>query len=196
MDHELNLKAQKFARASEMHELSRITTIPALRSSLKGHSEKEQVDILKQQLNIAVLGFGWVEYKTAWSCAKDPQWASLTDLQANVEPMIKKDGKMVPPAESPIPDSSTKKLQPLGSMSLRLSKLLLSKKAKAVELRNLAQKAHLQKEVAALAAKEARRGHYAEGQPASAPEITVDMHIEILTAVTVQGEDGALHEYN
>jgi len=101
--------------------------------------------------------------------------------------MIKKDGKMVPPAESPIPDSSTKKLQPLGSMSLRLSKLLLSKKAKAVELRNLAQIAHLQKEVAALAAKEATRGHYAEGQPASAPEITVDMHIEILTAVTVQG---------
>ena len=199
IDKNLLLKSKQFARASSYHQRHRINTIKELRASLaKAGSEKNQIELLKEQLSIVVIGYGWTEHKTPWSCAKDKYVGSLEDLTAKAEAMIQKDGKRQAPAEPPVPESGAKKIQPLGTLTLQTSQLLQAKKATAAELRDRAKREQLEKEIEALAAKEAQRDKFAVGQPETPPEINVGMHLEILTEITEPGDDegDAPREYN
>ena len=63
--------------------------------------------LLKEQINIVVIGFGWIEFKTPWSCATDKTVGSLRDLIAKVEAMIMKSGKRPKPEEPPVDSQDT-----------------------------------------------------------------------------------------
>jgi len=191
----LNLTADKFARALEFHRLPRIRTVRELRDALKKEgSEKQKLDLLKQQLNIVVHGYGWDEFKTAWSCAKDKYVGSLKDLQTKTEAMIEKSGEKDAPAEPPVP-LATKTMPSLGTLTLQSIELLNRKRASAGELRVRAQAMEAERAAAAASKLASLRDKHAYAQPDEAPAIKVGMHLEIYTMVEDEDADGNSIEY-
>ena len=192
----LNLTAEKFARALKFHALPRIRTVPDLRAALKEtRSEKRQLDLLKEELNIVVHGFGWSKYRTPWSCSKDESVGSLLDLQTKTEAMIKECGKVDAPLEPPVPDSATKTMPSLGTLTLQSIELLNRKQASAGELRLRAKAMEAERAADAAANLAARQDEHAHAQPADPPLVEVGMHLEINTEIEDVNESGALFYY-
>ena len=191
----LNLTADKFARSLKFHALPRIRTVPELHAALKKEgSEKKKLDLLKQQLNIVVHGFGWDEFKTAWSCAKDKNVGSLKDLQAKTETMIEKSGKKDAPDEPPVP-LATKTMPSLGTLTLQSIELLKRKRASAGELRVRAKAVEAERAAAAASKLASLQDEHAFAQPDEAPAIEIGMHLEINTMVEDEDEHGHPVEY-
>ena len=192
----LNLTADKFARALKFHALPRIRTVAALHAALKeAGSEKRQLDLLKEQLNIVVHGFGWSEHGTRWSCSKDKSVGSLLDLQTKTEAMIKKCGKVDAPLEPPVPDSATKTIPSLGTLTLQSIELLNRKQANAGELRLRAKAMETERAAEAAANLAARQDEHAHAQPVDPPALEVGMHLEINTEIEDENDSGELIHY-
>ncbi len=192
----LNLTADKFARALKFHALPRIRTVAALHAALKeAGSEKRKLDLLKEQLNIVVHGFGWSEHGTRWSCSKDKSVGSLLDLQTKTEAMINKCGKVDAPLEPPVPDSATKTIPSLGTLTLQSIELLNRKRASAGELRVRAKAMEAERAAEAAANLAARQDEHAHAQPADPPPVEVGMHLEINTEIEDEDESGKLINY-
>jgi len=176
------------------HGKQRITSIAALRKALSdAETENKKLDLLKEQITIVVVGYGWAEYKTAWSSRADRSIGTVADLTTKAELMISQCGKKAKPVEPPVPDSATKGLRTLGTMSLQASELLVRKQANASELRQRASAQQAAKDNAAEEKRAARLDQHAQAQPEETPVIEVGMHLEILTEITeeVADEDGA-----
>ena len=192
----LNLTAEKFARALKFHALPRIRTVPDLRAALEEtRSEKRQLDLLKEQLNIVVHGFGWSKYRTPFSSSKDESVGSLLDLQTKTEAMIKECGKVDAPLEPPVPDSATKTMPSLGTLTLQSIELLNRKQASAGELRLRAKAMEAERAADAAANLAARQDEHAHAQPADPPLVEVGMHLEINTEIEDVNESGTLFYY-
>ena len=192
----LNLTADKFARALKFHTLPRIRTVPALCAALKeAWSEKSQLDLLKEQLNIVVHGFGWSKYRTPWSCSKNKSVGSLVDLQTKTEAMITECGNMDAPLEPPVPDSATKTIPSLGTLTLQSIELLNRKQASAGELRLRAKAMETERAAEAAANLAARQDKHAHAQPVDPPAVEVGMHLEINTEIEDENESGELIHY-
>ena len=192
----LKLTAEKFARALKFHALPRIRTVTALHAALKeAGSEKRQLDLLKEQLNIVVHGFGWSEHRTPWSCSKDKSVGSLLDLQTKTEAMIKKCGEVDAPLEPPVPDSATKTIPSLGTLTLQSIELLNRKRASAGELRVRTKAMEAERAAEAAANLAARQDEHAHAQPADPPPVEVGMHLEINTEIEDEDESGKLINY-
>jgi hypothetical protein len=192
----LNLTADKFARALKVHALPRIRTVAALHAALKeAGSEKRKLDLLKEQLNIVVHGFGWSEHGTRWSCSKDKSVGSLLDLQTKTEAMINKCGKVDAPLEPPVPDSATKTIPSLGTLTLQSIELLNRKRVSAGELRIRAKAMEAERAAEAAANLAARQDEHAHAQPADPPPVEVGMHLEINTEIEDEDESGKLINY-
>jgi hypothetical protein len=192
----LNLTADKFARALKFHGLPRIRTVESLRAALEEEgSEKKQLDLLKEQLNIVVHGFGWSQYRTPWSCSKDKSVGSLLDLQTKTEAMIKECGEQDAPLEPPVPDSAMKTIPSLGTLTLQSIELLNRKRASAGELRVRAKAIEAERAAEAAANLAARQDEHAHAQPADPPAVEVGMHFEINTVIEDEDESGKVIHY-
>jgi hypothetical protein len=192
----LNLTADKFARALKFHALPRIRTVQALHAALEeAGSEKKQLDLLKEQLNIVIHGYGWIQYRTPWSSSKNEFVGSLVDLQTKTEAMITECGDMDAPLEPPVPDSATKTIPSLGTLTLQSIQLLNRKRASAGELRLRAQALEAERAAEAAANLAARQDEYAHAQPVDAPPVEVGMHLEIYTEIEDEDVDGKPFEY-
>ena len=192
----LTLTADKFARALKFHALPRIRTVPAIRAALKeAGSEESQLDLLKEQLNIVVHGFGWSKYRTPWSCSKNKSVGSLVDLQTKTEAMITECGNMDAPLEPPVPDSATKTIPSLGTLTLQSIELLNRKQASAGELRLRAKAMETERAAEAAANLAARQDKHAHAQPVDPPAVEVGMHLEINTEIEDENESGELIHY-
>jgi hypothetical protein len=192
----LNLTADKFARALKFHALPRIRTVAALHAALKkAGSENKQLDLLKEQLNIVVHGFGWSQYRTPWSCSKNKSVGSLVDLQTKTEAMITDCGNIDAPLEPPVPDSATKTIPSLGTLTLQSIELLNRKQASAGELRLRAKALEAERAAEAAANLAARQDEHAHAQPVDAPAVEVGMHLEINTEIEDEDVDGKPFEY-
>ena len=192
----LNLTADKFARSLKFHVLPRIRTVQALRAALeKEGSENKKLDLLKEQLNIVVHGFGWSQYRTPWSCSKNKSVGSLVDLQTKTEAMITECGNMDAPLEPPVPDSATKAIPSLGTLTLQSIELLNRKQATAGELRLRAKALEAERAAEAAANLAARQDEHAHAQPVDAPAVEVGMHLEIYTEIEDEDVDGKPFEY-
>ena len=189
----LELAAAKYARALVFHGKQRITSVAALRKALaEAETDKKRLELLKEQITIVVVGYGWTEYKTARSSRADRSVGTVADLTAKAELMISQCGKKAKPIEPPVPDSAIKGLRTLGTMSLQASELLVRKQANATELRQRASAQQAAKEQAAEEKRAARLDQHAQAHPEETPVIEVGMHLEILTEITEEvAEDGA-----
>ena len=168
----------------------------ALRAALEeAGSEKKKLDLLKEQLNIVVHGFGWSKHRTQWSCIKDKSVGSLLDLQTKTEAMIKDCGKEDAPLEPPVPDSATKTIPSLGTLTLQSIELLNRKQASAGELRLRAKAMETERAAEAAANLAARQDEHAHAQPVDPPAVVVGMHLEINTEIEDENESGELIHY-
>lgn len=195
----LDITARKYGRALLFHGLSRITDIKTFRTQLRdAPSDGKRLELCRQQLNLVVIGYGWVEHKTPWSCATDKTVGSLPDLITNVEAMITKSGKRPKPDEPPVPDAATKRLDDLcalGTPSLQIVELMQKKKANASEWREHAEQLRAEQKAAEAEKETAKQDAFSKAQPAEAPTVEVGMHLEVLTLITEEDEHGNQNEY-
>lgn len=194
-----NLTADKYGRALEFHAKGvegRIRTVAKLRAALAAvGSENKQLDLLKLQLNIVVIGNGWAEYKAAWSCCTDTTVGSLKDLKAKTEAMITASGKTESPEEPPVPDSCRKTIPSLGTLTMQASQLLARKQASAAELRQRVKETSAERTAKAESKLAARRDEHANAQPPEAPAVEVGMRLEVFAVIEDENEAGEPIEY-
>jgi len=109
--------------------------------------------------------------------------------------MINKCGKVDAPLEPPVPDSATKTIPSLGTLTLQSIELLNRKRVSAGELRIRAKAMEAERAAEAAANLAARQDEHAHAQPADPPPVEVGMHLEINTEIEDEDESGKLINY-
>ena len=113
----LELAAKRWARASEFYDKERITTAADLAEALAGKTESKKLVILKEQITIRVVGYGWTQFKTPWSVAGVP--VSVASLTAKANAMFTDEESLRKPDEAPVPEAATARLGSMGTLSTR-----------------------------------------------------------------------------
>ena len=101
----MELAAKRWARASEFYDKKRITTAADLTEALAGKTESKKLVILKEQITIRVVGYGWTQFKTPWSVAGVP--VSVASLTAKANAMFIAEESLTKPDEAPVPEAAT-----------------------------------------------------------------------------------------
>jgi hypothetical protein len=197
---QLRITAAKFADAMKYYVPAsgagnnrRITTKPKLEAALKSLAPNKKIEVLKEQINIRVKGYGWDQFKAPWSSSADKTVGTYGDLYPKTLAMFaeEKVQKLKPPPEPPVPDAATKKIKALGTLTAQAQVLKEKKSASAAELRTFVAAAAAAKEKEALD----KQDENAHGQPSDAPAPSAKMLIEVFALVEEETDDGTTTDY-
>ena len=84
----LNAAVDAYAYALELFEAwqaQRLKTKQELAAALAGKPEAQQLELLRKQIEMRVLGCGWCKYATRWSSNKDAKIGTVAHLTALLE---------------------------------------------------------------------------------------------------------------
>ena len=183
----LELAAKKWARASEFYGKKRITTAAELTKEFVGLTESKKLVILKEQITIRVVGYGWTQFKTPWSVAGVP--VSVTSLRAKVEAMFLAEESLTKPDEAPVPEAATARLGSIGTLSTQALELASESKFSSAELKVVATDIREAKKSEREAKAGAMHDSHAVKQPPDAPELSIGLKIEVLGQYEMAAED-------
>ena len=157
-------------------------------------SDAAKVKALKDQINTYVKGFGWVEYKTPFSCHTDETIGAVVHLAAALKQIIHESRGREPPSEAKVPSTRTAKIGVLGTLTPETLEMK-ERGWSSEQLRTQfdAIRADLEAKRAAKAAKDAERhdGH-ALAQPDTAPMCNASLigtHVEVLVQLQEEEEE-------
>ena len=110
---------ESWSSAPEHGKSLAITTEPALDEALKNQSEAKQLEILRLQIDMRVIGLGWDQFKTKWSAKADATIGTVVHLRALLLDIIahergERNHKRLPTEASP-PQFTAKDLGQLGT---------------------------------------------------------------------------------
>ena len=183
----LELAAKGWARASEFYGKKRITTAAELTKEFVGLTESKKLVILKEQITIRVVGYGWTQFKTPWSVAGVP--VSVTSLRAKVEAMFLAEESLTRPDEAPVPEAATARLGSMGTLSTQALELASESKFSSAELKVVATDIREAKKSEREAKAGAMHDSHAVKQPPDAPELSIGLKIEVLRKYEMAAED-------
>jgi hypothetical protein len=72
---------ESWSDAQEHGKSLAITTVAALDKALKDQSEAKQLEILRLQIDMRVIGLGWNQFRTKWSAKSDPTIGTVAHLK-------------------------------------------------------------------------------------------------------------------
>lgn len=109
-------------------------------------SDQLRLDFLREQIEMRVIGLGWIEFKTQWSSGKDDNVGSIADLIAQLTDILLEESERPIPEAAPAPIMSRKTFKELGTptaqaqsmsdqrLSLSAEQLLAAAQKKRAEL--------------------------------------------------------------
>ena len=172
------LAVARYARAMELFKKERIVAPAELDKELKKlPSDSKRLALLKEQINIRTLGFGWLDFKTPWSKKGDSSVGTVKDLTSKLKQVFIDESDRLPPGDAPVPDASTKKIRTLGTLTDQAAEL--QKHYSAAEMKRSAIALRDEEQ----AKKEARYDSHSRAQPDDAPDPVVGLRVEILCRV-------------
>ena len=183
----LELAAKRWARASEFYGKKRITTAAELTKEFVGLTESKKLVILKEQITIRVVGYGWTQFKTPWSVAGSP--VSVASLTTKAVAMFTAEKSLTKPDEAPVPGAATARLGSMGTLSTQALELASESKFSSVELKVVATSIREARESEREAKAEAMHDSHATEQPEVAPELVIGLKIEVLRQYEMAAED-------
>ena len=87
----LNAAVDAYAYSLELFEAwkeQRLRSKQELAATLRGKPEAQQLELLRKQIEMRVLGCGWTKYETRWSSNKDAKIGTVAHLTALLEEMF------------------------------------------------------------------------------------------------------------
>lgn len=124
-----------------------VSSVDTMQASLHAlASDQLRLDWLREQIEMRVVGLGWVEFKTAWSSSSDATVGSVSTLTAHLLEIIEEEGDRQIPEAAPAPIMRRKTFKQLGTptaqaeelsdqrLSLSAEELLVAAQRKRAEL--------------------------------------------------------------
>lgn len=109
-------------------------------------SDQLRLDWIREQIEMRVIGLGWVEFKAQWSSGKDDHVGSMQDLMSNLKDILEEERDRPIPEAAPAPIMRRKTFKELGTptaeaellsdqrLSLSSGELLAAAEAKRAQL--------------------------------------------------------------
>ena len=123
----LNAAVEHYAYSLELFDSWQVQRAPSKQAVaaalLNGHGnakpEAEQLEYLRLQIEMRVLGLGWTKYATRWSSQKDERIGTVAHLRTLLEEIIEEEivlaGKKQLPTEAAPPQHLARELGQLGT---------------------------------------------------------------------------------
>jgi hypothetical protein len=154
-------------------------------------SDAARVNALKDQINMYVKGFGWIEFKTPFSCKDDPTIGTVADLTKAVKGIIRDTARRELPTEPKLPTTRAAKVGILGTLTpdtVKLKEVGWSSE----QLRTQFGDIRKEMEDKLRAKNEARHDPHSLAQPAEVPTCDATLigkNLEVLTQVQEEEEE-------
>ena len=165
-------------------------------AAIQTDAKKQQA--LKDQINIYVTGYGWVEFKTKFSCCTDLSIGTVEDLTRALRGIIRDTAGRQPPSEAKLPATRASKLSSLGTLTA--STIAMKERGWSTEeLRTKYEEIKADIEAKKATKDTERHDLHALEQPAESPacdETLIGASVEVLTRLTEEMDlpDGTTEE--
>ena len=144
-------------------------------------SKTAQLNEIKEQIRIRVLGLGWADLHHPWS--KDGKAHSVKELATHLkENIMPQEQKREIPTQPPLLAPKRKKLAVLGTLSANVKRLDATSREKAEEIRETAERLRDERELEGIG------DRYGEMQPLVCPELNEDLLERRLEICEAHGE--------
>lgn len=101
-----------------------VTSVGDLNRELRSlKSDQEKLDWLREQIEMRVIGFGWVEYKTQWSSGRDEGVGSVSDLIGQLKEILEAQADRDVPEAAVAPIMQRKTFKELGTPTVQAEQL-------------------------------------------------------------------------
>lgn len=125
-----------------------IRSVEAMIAHLQGtQSTQQQLDWLREQIEMRVIGLGWVEFRPRWSSGSDEQVGSVSDLTSQLTDILEEEFERQIPEAAPAPIMRRKTFKQLGVLTAQaeqLSDQRLSLSAEQLRAAAIAERQRLQ----------------------------------------------------
>ena len=149
-------------------------------------SKTKQQEWLKEQINVRVKGYGWREYKTAFSSTVDAEVGTVDNLTKALIKIIEEEKGRVPPVEPPVMETKCRKMPTLGTMSQQSKDFREQPAFTSEQLRTEHAMVAASKATKAAVRERERHDEFAHEQPTEAPEANeslVGRRVEVNTQI-------------
>lgn len=86
-------------------------------------SSQQQLDWLREQIEMRVVGLGWVEFRAHWSSASDESIGSVDDLAKHLKEILDDEQDRMIPDVAPAPIMQRKTFKQLGTLTVQAEEL-------------------------------------------------------------------------
>lgn len=86
-------------------------------------SDQLRLDWLREQIEMRVVGLGWVEFKAQWSSGKDEEVGTVSTLRSHLADILAEEVERSIPEAAPAPTMTRKTFKQLGTPSAQAEKL-------------------------------------------------------------------------
>lgn len=86
-------------------------------------SEQLRLDFLREQIEMRVIGLGWIEFKSQWSSGKDENVGTLSDSLTHLTDILLEEAELPIPKAAPAPIMCRKTFREPGTPTAQAEKM-------------------------------------------------------------------------